>query len=126
MEKNFTDIKDFFSYLLDVPSIAWRFHLATDSYAEHKALDSFYSEFQDHTDSLVESYMGKYGKLGFLEPVEYTIPIDAVSFLEELLDVISESTANFTEFSESSELQSIIDNMVSLIDSTIYQLKNLK
>src|SRR5690242_7912585 len=36
------------------------FHLQTDSYAQHKALEGYYTEIQGLIDDLVEAYQGKY------------------------------------------------------------------
>jgi DNA-binding ferritin-like protein len=38
-------------------------HWATTSYAEHKALGSFYDKLTDLIDTFVETYQGKYGRL---------------------------------------------------------------
>lgn len=122
----FDNVKDFFSFMIDVPSVAWRFHLSTDSYSEHMALDDFYDEMQELVDSLIEAYQGKFEKFGYIEPVEYEVGKDAVSFLEGLLDTISDIEDKETVFVENDELQSDIDDIVSLIDSTLYKLKNLK
>lgn len=122
----FDNVKDFFSFMIDVPSVAWRFHLSTDSYSEHMALDDFYEEMQELVDSLIEAYQGKFEKFGYIEPVEYEVGKDAVSFLEGLLDTISDIEDKETVFVENDELQSDIDDIVSLIDSTLYKLKNLK
>lgn len=127
MEERFNDISEFFSYLLDVPATAWRFHLATDSYSEHMALNDFYENVQDDIDSLVECYFGKYGKLGFLTPLEnpFANVGDSVSFLEGVLDDVASANQQFVEF-EDSELQSALDDIISEIDSTLYKLKNLR
>ena len=122
----FDNVKDFFSFMIDVPSVAWRFHLSTDSYSEHMALDDFYDEMQELVDSLIEAYQGKFEKFGYIEPVEYEVGKDAVSFLEGLLSTISDIEEKETVFAENDELQSDIDDIVSLIDSTLYKLKNLK
>jgi hypothetical protein len=127
MEERFNDISEFFSYLLDVPATAWRFHLATDSYSEHMALNDFYENVQDDIDSLVECYFGKYGKLGFLAPLEnpFANVGDSVSFLEGVLDDVASANQQFVEFDDS-ELQSALDDIISEIDSTLYKLKNLR
>lgn len=38
-------------------------HLATASYAKHKALDDFYNDVVDRLDDLAEASQGQYGKL---------------------------------------------------------------
>lgn len=122
----FDNVKDFFSFMIDVPSVAWRFHLSTDSYSEHMTLNDFYDEMQELVDSLIEAYQGKFEKFGYIEPVDYEVGKDAVSFLEGLLGTISDIVDKETVFAENDELQSDIDDIVSLIDSTLYKLKNLK
>lgn len=122
----FDNVKDFFSFMIDVPSVAWRFHLSTDSYSEHMALDDFYEEMQELVDSLIEMYQGKFGKFGYLEPVEYEVGKDAVSFLEGLLDTIADFVEKDDTLTENGEMQSCIDDILSLTDSTLYKLKTLK
>ena len=37
------------------------YHLQTDSYAQHKALNDYYDAIPDMIDSIVESFQGEYG-----------------------------------------------------------------
>jgi len=37
------------------------YHLQTDSYAQHKALNDYYDAIPDIIDSIVESFQGEYG-----------------------------------------------------------------
>lgn len=122
----FDNVKDFFSFMIDVPSVAWRFHLSTDSYSEHMALNDFYDDMQELVDSLIEMYQGKFGNLGYLEHVEYEVGKDAVSFLDGVLDTIADFVEKDDTLTENSEMQSCIDDILSLTDSTLYKLKTLK
>lgn len=122
----FDNVKDFFSFLIDVPSVAWRFHLSTDSYSEHMALDDFYEEMQELVDTLIETYQGKFEKFSYIEPVEYEVGKDAVSFLDGLIDTIADFIEKDETLTENGEMQSCIDDILSLTDSTLYKLKTLK
>lgn len=92
-------------------------HLQTLSYAEHKALDGYYTELLDLTDKLIETYFGAVGKR-----VSIKIPasefINAQAHLKQLCSYI-ESNRNIFEHSQ---LQNIIDEICALIDKTQYLL----
>ena len=64
-------------------TIAHQMHLATDSYAKHKALESFYDEIVDLVDDLVEAYMGCYDKITTF-PSVYHQPKEPVKYLDSL------------------------------------------
>lgn len=97
-------------------------HLQTESYAAHKALGNYYEGIEDLIDSWIEAYQGKYGIIQNYEntfathdnPLEYMI-----SLSEYVLRIRKTLPAD-------TELQNIIDEMASLIDSTIYMLRRFK
>lgn len=95
-------------------------HLATGSYAQHKALDDFYNEIVDLGDRFAESYQGQYGIItGYNIGVLNTDPLNLLeSGLKELMTVKSQ----FTD----SHLVQILDDVTELYTSTIYKLKFLK
>jgi hypothetical protein len=96
----------------DVMHIA---HLQTTSFAEHKALNGYYDSILDLTDTFTEAYFGQNKR------VEIVIPeakiIDSVSHLKEMKSVLDTERVNY-----SSELQNIIDEMLGLVDKTLYLL----
>lgn len=98
------------------------FHLTTNSYAQHKALRSYYNDIQDLADELAESYMGIYGQFKSF-PNCYHNPTNAVSYLESLQKFVEEARGDLPE---DTELQNKIDEIADLINSTVYKLKFLK
>lgn len=93
-------------------------HLMTGSYAEHMALGEFYDAIIPLTDSFMESFIGKFGKLS------KTMPTDTKYLtVSELRDWIE---TNRTKLTDCSELQNIIDEFISLCNSIQYKLENLK
>ena len=95
-------------------------HLATYSFAEHKALEAFYSAIGDLIDGFVEVYQGKYANRVSYVPV-FVLPSDSVDYLTYLKDEVA--TLRVADgFPQDSELQNITDEIASLIDSTLYLL----
>lgn len=90
-------------------------HLQTRSFAEHKALNGYYDGILELTDNFCEVYFGRNKR------VEIVIPeaknMDAMSHLKSLQSTIDSERNNY-----SSELQNILDEMLSLINKTLYLL----
>lgn len=99
-------------------------HLMTTSYAQHKALGAFYGDITDLVDDLVESYQGVYGIV--TERPNITMPGGAI--LPTLMQLRKWIMANRDSIgiSDDTELQNDIDSIVSLINRTVYKLKNLR
>lgn len=92
------------------------------SYAAHQALGAFYEGIVGLADGLAESYQGCYGLIKW--PASWAKPASsAVSMLESLKEQSSECRE---EFADEPHLQNQIDEIVALIDSTLYKLKFLK
>ena len=70
-------------------------------------------------DRLVESYIGRYGPLGEFEE-EFEIEKDPVRYFKALEKYVDE---NRKHLPKDSELQNTIDEILDLINSTIYKLK---
>jgi DNA-binding ferritin-like protein len=94
------------------------------SYAAHKALQKYYEDIIDHIDGIVESYQGRYGILtGYAmssqlkEDNAYYMYFDALSKFVEKIRV---------QIPQDSYIQNQVDEVISLIESTKYKLKNLK
>ena len=90
-------------------------HLQTTSYAEHKALNGYYDGILDLTDTFVEAYFGRFKRVEIIIPESKVL--DAISHLKELQATIDTERNNYT-----SEIQNIMDEMLSLIDKTLYLL----
>lgn len=100
-------------------------HLTTTSYAEHKALEDFYTAIGDLVDSFVEAFQGKYGLLHDFTADYELPPKNALEYLTYLKDEVM-VLRNEYNFPQDTELQNITDEIASLIDSTLYKLRFLK
>ena len=100
------------------------YHLQTNSFAAHKALQEYYEEIVDLIDGLVESYQGRYGILKGYR-MEGTIKEDdnALMYFEGLSKFVETIR---TKVPQDSYIQNEIDNVVNLVESTKYKLKLLK
>ena len=76
-------------------------HLKTTSFAEHKALNAYYDGILDLTDSFIETYFGRNGRIEIIIP-----EAKSLSAMEHL-----------------KELQKILDaEMLGLVNKTLYLL----
>lgn len=90
-------------------------HLQTTSYAEHKALNSYYDGILDLTDTFTEAYFGRNKRVEIIIPESKLV--DSTSHLKELRSIVDSERGNY-----SSELQNILDEILSLLDKTLYLL----
>lgn len=102
----------------------WRKHLKTSKYSKHMALDEFYTEMPELVDQLIEDYQAINGIVDDYKNVFDASTMNALEYLEELRKFIKDSRAEFIE--GESELESDLDNILSMIDSTIYKVRELK
>ena len=120
-EMNYT-IQEFVLCMLHSQTNAHILHLQSRSYSEHKALQGYYEGIDDLIDSFVEAYQGKYGIIESYSN-EYEKPTPALEYLVSLNDYVLQARSSLPQ---DTELQNIIDEIASLIDSTIYKLRFLK
>jgi hypothetical protein len=116
----------FVSTLLASRTQAHIYHLQTPSFAAHKALNKYYEGIVGLTDDFVEGYQGKYGIINGYANValqEYE-SCEAIINYFTILDIYISKTREMV--CPDSYLQNIIDEIVALINSTIYKLKYLK
>lgn len=119
------DFCDLICNVLHSRNQAHVFHLQTQSFAEHKALNDYYDGIVDLFDGIVESYQGKYGIIKNYKSFkieQYKNGKKTISYFERLLDIIDENR----ESVEDSYIQNQIDAIQELINSTIYKLRFLK
>ena len=98
-------------------------HLKTPSYAEHKALETFYTEAGDLIDTFVEAYQGKYTLLTAYTS-EFELADEPIPYLTYLKDEVIDLRRK-PDFPQDSELQNEVDNIANLINSTLYKLRFL-
>jgi DNA-binding ferritin-like protein len=123
MEKEFAKMA---SMLLSSQTQTHIFHLQTESYAEHKALQKYYEGIDPLLDALVEDYQGEHGIVkGYTsyKMVEYSASDAVIKYFDELKNAVTKMRTSVGDYSN---LQNQIDNIITLINSTVYKLKNLK
>lgn len=113
---------EFIALLFMARDITHREHLRTRSYAAHMALGTFYPSVIELADDLAEAYQGCEGKLIQIPYVKNTATGSVDSILRSHLEWIEK---NRKKLSDESSIQNIIDEIVSLYQSTLYKLKFL-
>lgn len=111
----------FFGTLQDAITTQWRNHLRTNKYSIHMALDEFYKEMPEKVDSLIEAYQSSFD---IIEDYENLLAeeSDPIVFMEQLKTFIYNNKSLFDGLSE---LESLVDDILELVDSTLYKLKHL-
>ena len=116
-------VEELFGTLQQSVVTTWRKHLKTKKYSSHMALDEYYKEAPELIDSLIEEWQGTHDKIeeyvNLFKDKEFDTAVD---YLTELRKVVKDGR----ELMDSSELESDVDAILSLIDSVIYKLKELK
>lgn len=120
-------MKTYVAELMQSRTQAHVYHLQTDSYSKHEALQDYYEDIVPLVDEIVEAYQGKYGKImNYPEPT----PIKNMQENEDIL-------AYFDKFAKFINLKRVdlpkdgflehkFDEVDTLIRSTIYKLRFLK
>lgn len=116
-------IEELFGTLQMSVVAGWRKHLRTAKYGKHKALQDFYEEMPDKVDALIEGWMGANGKkVGAFQNILSSSNLNTLKYLNELKRVCKEGK---TLMGENEELISLIDDIINLINSTLYKVKEL-
>lgn len=104
-------------------TIAHQMHLATESFAQHSALGSFYEDIVPLADSLIEQWQGEHEELLQLSSLgsKETNPL---KYFRDTKKWIQDNRED--AFGDDSALQNEVDEIVKLFRSTIYKLRFLK
>lgn len=114
---------EFIVTLMHARTNAHLLHLRSKSYAQHMALGSFYEGIGDLIDKLAENYQGIYGVIDDY-PTAYDAPkSDPVIELGYVDRFVSRQREKIPQ---DTNLQNIVDEIATLVQSTIYKLRNLK
>lgn len=123
MAKTANNVEELFGTLQQSVVEGWRKHLKTSKYSSHMALNDFYDEMPDLVDQLIEDYMGVKGeKVDDYKCIFTAEDMDVYEYLKALRALVKDGTSKFLS---DSELKSDVDSILSLIDSTLYKLKEL-
>ena len=115
-------IEELFGTLQQATVASWRKHLRTAKYAKHEALDEFYKELPEKVDALIEGYMGAHGKkITKFENILKSSNMNTLKYLQELKKVCKQGY----DLLDNKELESLLDDIVNLINSTLYKVKEL-
>ena len=118
-----TSIEEFFGTLQQSIVESWRKHLKTSKYYAHMALDEYYKEMPELIDTLIEDWQGINGKIQNYTNILEPQPIDAIEYLNQIRELVKFGREDF--LNGESELESDADAILSLIDATLYKLKEL-
>ena len=123
MAKTANNVEELFGTLQQSVVESWRKHLKTSKYSSHMALNDFYDKMPDLVDQLIEDYMGVKGeKVDDYKCIFTAEDMDVYEYLKALRALVKDGTSKFLS---DSELKSDVDSILSLIDSTLYKLKEL-
>lgn len=116
-------IEELFGTLQMSVVASWRKHLRTAKYAKHEALDEFYKEMPEKVDALIEAWMGAHGKkVGSFQNTLSSSNMNTLKYLGELKRTCKEG---YALMGDNDELKSLLDDIVNLINSTLYKVKEL-
>jgi len=108
------------SHLLHSRTQAHIYHFRTKSFAQHKALEQYYTGIVALLDNYTEAYQGTYGIMsGYKSFQLLQDPNTSISYFTKLLSEIKK-----TEVLDS-YLKNILDTIYELVYKTLYLLKNL-
>lgn len=116
-------IEQLFGTLQQSVVSTWRKHLRTAKYSKHMALNDFYEEMPDKVDALIEAWMGANGKkIKNYENILQSSNMNTLTYLKELRKVVKQG---YVLMNGEKELEALLDDIVELIDSTLYKVKEL-
>lgn len=116
-------IEELFGTLQQSVVSTWRKHLRTAKYSKHMALDEFYNEMPEKVDALIEAWMGVNGKkIKSYDNILQSKNMNTLLYLKELRKIVKQG---YTLMNGEAELEAKLDDIVELIDSTLYKVKEL-
>lgn len=98
-------------------------HWKTKSFAEHKALGSFYDDLIDKLDDLVEVCQGSKGIIGHVNLSCKDESVDVIKAITDDANWISKNRARISHGVPA--IENILDELVAIHLTTLYKLKNL-
>ena len=115
------DVGKFLGLLMASRIRAHEFHLRTRSYAAHKALEDYYNNIPDLTDSYAETYQGLSKRLVKIQNRNTNSAKSALPYFMKLYSSVLK-----LKLAKAGPLRNIQDEILGLLAQTIYKLKFLK
>ena len=125
-----TNVKfaDFATVLQDSVLVSWKMHLKAKKYSTHMILQEYYDDAIDIIDGFIEHYQG-ICKCEIVKCDIRSIIVggdDPISYFTNLKNYVSDFVNDSSNFNDRTfEIKSDIDDLLRLIDSTLYKLSNL-
>ena len=109
---------------------AWKMHLQTKKYSIHVILEEYYNEALEMVDALIEHYQGICNCNIVCDDMVSDVDIiksgDSFIYFNNLKKYLLDFANNSNNFNEKTlEIKSDIDDILRLIDSTLYKLGHL-
>jgi hypothetical protein len=107
---------------------SWKLHLKAKKYSVHVILEEYYKDALDIIDGLIEHYQGvcKCDIVGDEIPLMCVKNDDPVIYFTDLKEYLLNFANDPNKFNEKTfEIKSDIDDLLRLIDSTLYKLSHL-
>lgn len=118
----------YFGTLQNAVTTIWNYHLSTNKHYIHVELEALYHMLLGQADSLIEIY---YGTQNMIPPTSTFINVlpscekDCIQYLNDLSKFIRDGREQL--FSKDlTEIWSSIDDMLTIIDRTLYKLTSFK
>jgi DNA-binding ferritin-like protein len=121
-QENTININKLIKSLIRLQLIVKVVHWTTENYNTHKITDELYSELNDFTDRMVETYQGIVGTLPISEFDIKFYPISEEELIRYLYDVIDSVMKNvYMDLPEN--MKAIMDEMLEKLRVKIYLLR---
>lgn len=106
---------------------SWKLHLKAKKYSIHVILEEYYNDALDMIDAFIEHYQGICGCTIIDGSVsDVLVSDDPFTYFNSLKDYVLNFSNDSNIFNEkNSEIKSDIDDILRLIDSTLYKLSHL-
>lgn len=111
-------MEKFILALFELRDLAQIFHWQTFSYAQHKASDNLLKNILGFTDRLVESHMGRFGRVNF-KPSSINITNIDKNLLENKIKTLINS---FEDVKLPDDTENIKCEIIALLNQTLYLL----
>lgn len=121
------EVAEFVNRLFESREQAHVYHLQSETYAKHIALEEYYEGILDFIDEIVEVYQGQYDLISDYDVIKENDidKSDVIKYFQELAEFVKKG--RFDAFKEEDlHLQAIFDEVIALIYKTLYKLRFLK
>ena len=114
---------EFTVFLFNVRTVSHIMHLNTRSFAQHAALDNFYTSIVGLADRFAEASIGQFKSIAWPECITEGLvtQADPVQYLQKVKLGVEKAD----ELIEPQDLKNIVGEILELVSSTLYKLENL-